>query len=92
MWDYVGIYRTNKRIERAKNRIKLIQEEIDKYYRDFKVTSDLLELRNIATVAQLIIDCSLLRHESRGLHYNADYPDLVPELGKEDTIIERNFG
>ena len=92
MWDYVGIYRTNKRIERAKNRIKLIQEEIDKYYRDFKVTSDLLELRNIATVAQLIIDCSLLRHESRGLHYNADYPDLVPELGEKDTIIERNFG
>jgi L-aspartate oxidase len=92
MWDYVGIYRTNKRIERAKNRIKLIQEEIDKYYRDFKVTSDLLELRNIATVAQLIIDCSLLRHESRGLHYNADYPNLVPELGEKDTIIERNFG
>ena len=92
MWDYVGIYRTNKRIERAKNRIKLIQAEIDKYYRDFKVTSDLLELRNIATVAQLIIDCSLLRHESRGLHYNADYPDLVPELGEKDTIIERNFG
>ena len=89
MWDYVGIYRTNKRLERAKNRIDLLQREINKYYQDFKVTADLIELRNIATVADLIIRCSLLRHESRGLHYNADYPAPIPEMANVDTVIER---
>lgn len=91
MWDYVGIYRTNKRLERAKNRIKLIRKEIEKYYWDFLVTADLVELRNIATVAELIIDCSLRRHESRGLHYNADYPYRDPELDCVDTIIQREL-
>lgn len=89
MWDYVGIYRTNKRLERAKNRIKLIRKEIEKYYWDFTITADLVELRNIATIAELIIDCSLKRKESRGLHYNADYPYLDPELECVDTIIQR---
>ena len=91
MWDYVGIYRTNKRLERAKNRIKLIRKEIEKYYWDFLVTADLVELRNIATVAGLIIDSSLQRHESRGLHYNADYPYRDPELDCVDTIIQREL-
>ena len=91
MWDYVGIYRTSKRLERAKNRIELILKEIDKYYRDYLVTSDLIELRNIATVAELIITCSLLRKESRGAHCNADYPERNPELDCVDTVIERPF-
>ena len=89
MWDYVGIYRTNKRLERAKNRIKLLQQEIDKYYRDYLVTTDLIELRNIATVAEIIIYSSMLRHESRGAHYNADYPERNPEMDCVDTVIER---
>ena len=91
MWDYVGIYRTNKRLERAKNRIKLIRKEIEKYYWDFLITADLVELRNIATVAELIIVCALRRHESRGLNYNADYPYRDPELDCVDTIIQREF-
>ncbi len=89
MWDYVGIYRTTKRLERAKARIKLIRKEIEKYYWDFLLTPDLVELRNIATVAELIIDCSLMRHESRGLHYNSDYPWKDPEC--VDSIIRREY-
>lgn len=89
MWDYVGIFRTNKRLERAKTRIKLIRKEIEKYYWDFLVTPDLLDLRNIATTAELIIDCSLSRKESRGLHYNADYPFLDTDLNGVDTVIQK---
>jgi len=87
MWDYVGIFRTNKRLERAKNRIKNIRKDIEKYYWDFYLTMDLIELRNIASVAELIIDSSLNRKESRGLHFNADYPHRDPELDGVDTIL-----
>lgn len=76
MWDYVGIFRTTKRLQRAKRRIRNIQQEINHYYWDFVITPDLIELRNLACLSELIIDAALTRKENRGLHYNIDYPDL----------------
>ncbi|MDO9052801.1 MAG: L-aspartate oxidase [Gallionella sp.] len=75
MWDYVGIVRTNKRLQRAQHRVQLLQKEIDEYYAHFHISSDLLELRNLVTNADLIVKSALSRHESRGLHYSRDYPE-----------------
>lgn len=85
MWDYVGIVRTNKRLMRAQNRIRLLSEEINEYYRHFHVSNDLIELRNLVQTSELIVRSALLRKESRGLHYSRDYPEKL-ELAQE-TIL-----
>jgi L-aspartate oxidase len=87
MWNFVGIVRSTRRLERARKRIAMIQEEIRDYYWDFLVTGDLLELRNIATVAELIVRCAMARRESRGLHYTIDYPDRDDARWQRDTIL-----
>lgn len=85
MWDYVGIVRTNKRLQRALHRAQLLKQEVHEYYSHYRVSNDLIELRNLIDVADLIIRCALLRRESRGLHFNLDYPQTAAEA--KDTIL-----
>ena len=85
MWNYVGIVRTTKRLERAAHRIRLLKDEVSDYYGNFRVTTDLIELRNLLQTSELIVKSALARHESRGLHYNTDYPELADE--PVDTVL-----
>jgi L-aspartate oxidase len=88
MWDYVGIVRTDKRLERASSRLDLLHREIEQYYWDFRITRDLIELRNLVLVARLMVRCAQKRKESRGLHYTLDYP-ASDDRYLADTVINR---
>lgn len=90
MWNYVGIVRSEKRLERAFNRMQNILSEVKEYYSDFKVHGDIIELRNIAIVADLTIRCALKRKENRGIHYNLDYKESPLQTTPKDSILFRS--
>ncbi len=90
MWDYVGIVRTNKRLKRAQHRIRLLMREIEEFYTNFRVSHDLIELRNLVATADLIVRCAMQRKESRGLHFSRDYPEMLPRA--KNTILRRRRG
>jgi L-aspartate oxidase len=90
MWNYVGIVRTHRRLKRARRRVALVRDEIRSYYWDFRLTSDLVELRNLAVVAELVVSSALERRESRGLHYTLDFPESDPRF-IQDTVLERSL-
>jgi len=89
MWNYVGIVRTNRRLARARRRITLLQEEITEYYWNFRLTSDLVELRNLSTIAELVVEAATARRESRGLHYTLDYPERDDAHFLRDTLLRK---
>jgi len=91
MWDYVGIVRTTKRLQRAHHRIKLLTDEIRDYYSNFRVNNDLIELRNLVLVADLIVQCALARQESRGLHYTLDFPKKLGPTSRDTILVPSNF-
>jgi L-aspartate oxidase len=90
MWDYVGIVRSNLRLERALRRINFLEKEIEDFYKRTRITPRLLELRNIVTTAKLIILSALRRHESRGLHFTTDYPSLDDRHWKRNTVLNKS--
>ncbi len=90
MWNYVGIVRSTKRLERALNRIQMLKSEIEEYYADYRITKNLIELRNLVLVSEMIVRCALLREESRGLHYTIDHPDLADEV-RDSVLVPPDF-
>ena len=90
MWNYVGIVRTTKRLQRALHRIEMLKKEITEYYQDYHVSKNLIELRNLVMVSEMIVRCAMQRKESRGLHYTLDYPELSSELRKT-VLTPPNF-